>query len=57
MDEVLVSLQNKKNIDVVYLDFAKAFDKVDHSILLKKVHQFGIRGKLKQWIKSFISNR
>ena len=57
MDEVLLSLQNKKNIDVVYLDFAKAFDKVDHSILLKKVHQFGIRGKLKQWIKSFISNR
>ena len=57
MDEVLYSLEGKKNIDVVYLDFAKAFDKVDHRILLKKLHQFGIRGKLKMWIEDFISNR
>ena len=57
MEEVLLSLEGKKNIDVVYLDFAKAFDKVDHRILLKKLHQFGIRGKLKTWIENFISNR
>lgn len=57
MDEVLKSLENGKNVDVVYLDFAKAFDKVDHQILMKKVYQFGIRGKLYTWIQSFISNR
>lgn len=57
MESVLHSLQGNKNIDVVYLDFAKAFDKVDHQILMKKIHQFGIRGKLHTWIKNFIGNR
>ena len=57
MDEVLKALENGKNVDVVYLDFAKAFDKVDHKILMKKVYQFGIRGKLYTWIENFISNR
>ena len=56
-DEILHSLQNNVNIDVVYLDFAKAFDKVDHYILLKKLHQFGIRGKLLAWIEEFITDR
>ena len=42
---------------MVYLDFAKAFDKVDHIILMKKVQQFGIKGKLHSWIEGFISNR
>ena len=57
MDEVLKALENKKNVDVVYLDFAKAFDKVDHKILMKKVYKFGIRGKLYEWIKNFLENR
>ena len=56
MDHILKSLEHV-NIDVVYLDFAKAFDKVDHKILLKKVRQFGITGKLYLWIESFLSNR
>ena len=42
---------------MVYLDFAKAFDKVDHKILMKKLHQYGIRGKMYEWILQFISNR
>ena len=42
---------------MVYLDFAKAFDKVDHKILMKKLKQFGVHGKLFSWIESFISNR
>ena len=46
MDEVLKALENRRNVDVVYLVFAKAFDKVDHNILMKKVEQFGIKGKL-----------
>ena len=57
IDEVLQSLENRMNVDVVYLDFAKAFDKVDHKILMKKLKQFGINGKLYSWIESFISNR
>ena len=57
MDSVIRALENRKNFDVVYLYFAKAFDKVDHSILMKKVYQFGIRGKIHSWIECFLQNR
>ena len=57
MDYVLRALENKYNIDVIYLDFAKAFDKVDHGILLKKLKAFGISGKLHTWIEKFLDNR
>ena len=42
---------------MIYLDFEKAFDKVDHNILLHKVKAIGIQGKLGIWIKNFLSNR
>ena len=57
MDSVLHALENKMNIDVVYLDFAKAFDEVDHYILMQKVKQFGIKGKLHTWLNNFLTNR
>ena len=44
-------------MDTIYLDFAKAFDKVDHSILLHKVRALGIQGKIGVWIHSFLSVR
>ena len=34
------------NADVVYLDFSKAIDKVDHAIVLRKIKQLGINGKI-----------
>ena len=43
--------------DVIYLDYAKAFDKVDHKLLLQKLKAYGITGRLYQWIRSFLSNR
>ena len=43
--------------DVIYLDFAKAFDKVDHDLLQKKLQCYGIRGKLFNWLSSFLSDR
>ena len=43
--------------DMVYLDFAKAFDKVGHGILLHKVKDLGITGKLGQWFYHFLTNR
>ena len=43
--------------DVIYLDFAKAFDKVDHGILLRKIFNMGIGGDVLRWIGAFLRNR
>ena len=44
-------------VDAIYLDFEKAFDKVCHSKLLKKIFSVGIRNNFLSWIESFLSNR
>ena len=56
-DNIMLTLNSSSSIDMIYLDFAKAFDKVDHNILLHKVKAIGIQGKLGIWIKNFLSNR
>ena len=44
-------------VDVVYLDFAKAFDKVPHKRLSMKVRTYGINGKIANWIDAWLSDR
>ena len=56
-DQVTRKLEEGKNVDVIYLDFAKAFDKLDYRVTLQKLHDMGITGNLLQWINSFLSNR
>ena len=56
-DKILSFLENGMNVDVVYLDFSKAFDKVDYDILLKKLSDLGIGGKIGRWIHSFLTGR
>ena len=41
----------------VYLNLKKAFDTVNHNIILSKLHHYGIRGKANDWFKSFLVNR
>ncbi len=50
-------LDKRIQTDIVYLDFAKAFDRVDHQLLLKKLKNFGISGNLLQWFKNYLTNR
>ena len=57
VDSILKNLQENKEVDVIYLDYAKAFDKVDHEILLRKLKKMGIHGKLFEWIKDFLTNK
>ena len=44
-------------IDMIYLDFSKAFDKVDHGILMHKLRNMGITGSLGKWLLDFLSDR
>ena len=57
VDSVLKALNDGSEVDVIYLDYSKAFDKVDHNILLTKMRQYGITGPLYDWIESFLRNR
>lgn len=52
-----VAISNKQCVDVVYIDFQRAFDSVVHSKLLIKLRGLGISGKLVDWIAAFIRNR
>merc|ERR1711963_635569 len=56
-DEILKELEQGNNVDTVYLDFSKAFDKCDHGILLHKIKKLKIKGKLGCWIQNFLKDR
>ncbi len=57
LDFISGSLSSGYPVDVIYLDFAKAFDTVPHRRLLLKLERYGVKGKLLKWIESFLSNR
>ena len=57
VDNILENYTNGIETDVIYLDFAKAFDKVDHQILLHKLSLYGIQGSLLNWLSAFLLNR
>ena len=56
-DDILTNWLEGKETDVIYVDFAKAFDKVDHDILIQKLKNSGVEGKLLKWLIDFLSNR
>ena len=46
-----------ESIDVVYLDFSKAFDSVPHQRLIHKLEAYGISGPIRAWIQDFLTER
>jgi hypothetical protein len=52
LHEIGKSLDQRIQTDILYLDFSKAFDKVDHKLLLKKLSNFGICGNLLNWFQN-----
>ena len=56
-EKIRESLDNNEYSCGVFLDFQKAFDTVNHNILLKKLHHYEIRGITNDWFKSYLNNR
>ncbi len=56
-NNIISSSMRSSQWDVIFLDFAKAFDTVPHNELLFKLHKLGITGDLWLWLKNYLSNR
>ena len=50
-------IKNRHLVDILYVDFAKAFDTVCHNKLFHKLRSFGINGNLLKWIQDLLTNR
>ena len=57
IDKITKALENGEFIIGVFLDFSKAFDSVNHEILLDKLSHYGIRGPALKWIGSYLGGR
>jgi len=51
------ALDNSESVRVIFIDYAKAFDHVDHSILVRKLYNFNVPQFLIRWLCSFLNNR
>ena len=56
-EEIKESIDNGKFGCGIFIDLKKAFDTVNHQILLTKLEHYGIRGAILKWFESYLSNR
>ena len=56
-DLILDALESGGSYDVIYTDFAKAFDKCDFTVICRKLIKLGIAGNVGRWIHSFLTRR
>ena len=57
VEKIRNSIENKKYGCGVFIELKKAFDNVNHKILLLKLEHYGIRGKSLEWFASYLNNR
>ena len=56
-EDIRQTIDNNKFSCGVFIDLQKAFDTVDHNILLKKLNHYGVRDITNKWFKSYLTNR
>ena len=57
LGEILHNLENNKHTVAIFIDLSKAFDTLQHSVILKKLACYGIRGKTLEWFASYFRDR
>ena len=57
LEKLSSSIDNKKVSIGIFIDLKKAFDTIDHAILLKKLQFYGIRGIAYKWLEFYLENR
>lgn len=57
VEEITKALDKEKNALGIFIDLKKAFDTLNHSILINKLELYGLRGVALNWVKSYLTNR
>ena len=57
IEYVTTALDKKKHVMGIFIDLKKAFDTIDHEILMKKLYHYGLRGISQKWIQSYLRQR
>lgn len=57
LEEIAYGINGKENTSAIFVDISKAFDCVNHEILLENIEKMGFRGVVREWLKSFLLDR
>ena len=57
VSEIIKGKQDRMHTLAVFLDLSKAFDSLEHDVLLKKLYKYGIRGVAYKWFESYLHGR